>query len=227
MPHYLVHGTDQATREPTRKIIEAPDAAGAEAMATRLGVSVQGVEVYAPHVTGQFVEGAPGSGPAHGSSPGGPTGRHAPAHAPGAAPGDEGERTVWEGSPSQWVNFWVYVACALLCVLVVPIGYALYRFYAVKMTRFTLTTERLRIEHGVFTRDVEEIELYRVRDTAITQSFVDKLLGLGTVVALTSDTTMPEVRLGAIRDARGVREHIRAHTESMRQRRRVRDIDVS
>lgn len=144
-----------------------------------------------------------------------------PAAAPPAT--DQPEATVWSGGPSQWVNFWWFV----LCVLVIPIPWAIYRYLRVATTDFTLTTERLRIQTGILNRQTEEVELYRIRDTAVGQTLFERMFGLGTIQVSSSDSRTPEFPLRAIKSPHEVREHFRKHTEIMRKRRGVRDVDMS
>ena len=144
--------------------------------------------------------------------------------APPSAPQQLGpEETVWEGGPSQWVNLGWWI----LAILVIPLPWAIYKAIKTASTDFTLTNQRLRIKTGILSRQTEEIELYRVRDTAINQSLFERIFGLGTIQISSSDPRTPEVPLPAIKDPHGVREHFRRFTEQMRRSRGVRDIDVS
>ena len=133
------------------------------------------------------------------------------------------EEHVWKGGPSQWTNLWWFVAC----VLVIPIPWAIYKFLKTATTDFTMTSQRLRIETGILARQTEEIELYRVRDTAISQSLFEGIFGLGTIQVSSSDPRTPEFPLRGIPKPHEVREHFRLHTELMRRSRGVRDIDMS
>ncbi len=51
-------------------------------------------------------------------------------------------------------------------------------------------------------------------------------MGVGTVTVLSSDRTLPEMRLRNVRDHSQVRDSIRAQTERMRRARRVRELDI-
>lgn len=201
---YIVHGTDAANR-PVQKILEAETAAQAEQLAGRLGVRVIGVEVD------------PSS---------------APADAGGAPPVIEGPRgsrslgpevTVWSGTPSQWVNFWWFVSC----LLIIPIPYVIWKYLDVKNQRMTLTTQRLRIEEGVLSKRVDEVELYRVKDTQLKQTLIDRILGLGTVEIASSDETNPVLHIKSIRNAREMREQLRQCVEKLRLARGVRELDFA
>lgn len=132
------------------------------------------------------------------------------------------ERIEWSGHPSQWQNLWWFVACVLL----VPIPWAFWRWLETRNTIYTLTDQRLKTTRGVFTRTTEDLELYRVRDNRVEQSFAERLFGLGQVVLFTTDETSPEVRLAFIKDAEAVREKIRTLVEARRDAKRVRYLDA-
>lgn len=133
------------------------------------------------------------------------------------------EEEIWEGRTSQWVNLPWFA----LCLLVLPIPYAVYRYLRVATTVYTLTNQRLLWRYGILNRRTEEIELYRVRDTGLYQPLLQRLLGLGTVEVVSTDLRTPTIVMPALHDAGPVREHLRRATEKMRRLRGVRDIDVT
>jgi membrane protein YdbS with pleckstrin-like domain len=210
---YIVHGTDSATGQPVRKIIEAPTAREAEEIAAKIGVKVLGSEIDAGQAGSSSVAGAANDigHPFAGVRAGGAT-----------HPTDVQEEVVWSGTPSQWTNFWWYVAC----VLVVPIPFAIYNYLVVRTTRYHLTNQRLRLETGIIARHIEEVELYRINDSAVKQALIERLLGIGTVWLETSDERNPEVTLRAVPDPAELREAIRKNAEARRRWRRVAEIEV-
>ncbi len=133
------------------------------------------------------------------------------------------EAHVWSGGPSQWTNFVPF----LLCILVLPIPWAIYRWLFVKCTRFILSTQRLRIEVGILSKAVDDLEIYRVKDITLTQPFIQRLLGLGSIRLVTSDVSHPHLLLAAIPDAGEVRDLIRDTVEKMRRERGVRELDIA
>jgi uncharacterized membrane protein YdbT with pleckstrin-like domain len=135
------------------------------------------------------------------------------------------EKTVWTSSPSQIINLGVFILCGLLFFLVVPIFYALWKWLVVRSTQYELTSERLKIRSGVINRNLDELELYRVRDYRLDQPLSLRVFSLGNIILTTSDKTTPVVVLRAIRNAEGVREELRTHVEACRATKRVREID--
>ncbi len=136
------------------------------------------------------------------------------------------EEIVWRGTSSQWKNFGVYILCVLFCWLIVPIFIALARFLQTKNKIYELTTERLKITEGVFSKVTDTLELYRVKDLETRQPFLYRLVGVENVQMNTSDTSSPFIFIQAIPRAVGLGDKIRNQVEIIRQQKGVREIDV-
>lgn len=229
---YIVHGTDK-NNQSVQKVFEAATSQEAEQIAGRIGISVLGVEVDPTSIS-----------PAPSPAPEAPEGRDFTDDA--RAPRRLGpESQLWLGATSQWVNFWWIALCVLaipitwaayqyvvaspyvLLLLVVPIPWALWQYLDTKTTRYTLTSQRLRLESGVLTKTIDEIELYRIKDTQLHQTVLDRALNIGTVEILSSDETNPELFLRKIPGPREFREQLRTGVERLRLARGVRELDLS
>ncbi|MFG0257942.1 MAG: PH domain-containing protein [Phycisphaerales bacterium JB043] len=161
----------------------------------------------------------------------------------------EPEQDIWIGGPSQWVNtkrFLQAIAIsALLCVAVyatgrwvltdhmsrvlmvgIPValipglGISLWAWIHTRAKQFQLSSERVRCKEGVFTRRIEEIELYRVKDIEITQTMLQRMVRLGTIVLVTDDATCPRFRMASVPHHESVRDRVRALVEKRRVERR-------
>lgn len=139
------------------------------------------------------------------------------------------ERDLWGGCPSQLVNLRTFILCAVFFWLIVPIIVALWRYLIVRTTRYELTSQRFRITRGIFTRDTQEMELYRVKDTSYSQSVFEWLFGLATVRIASSDHSTPVTAIESISatKAKWIRETIRTLVEELRTRKRVREVDYA
>lgn len=131
------------------------------------------------------------------------------------------ERIEWTGTPSQMQNLGWYIACVLL----IPIPWAIWRWAVTRNTVYTLTDQRLGIRRGVFNRVTEDLELYRVRDTRLEQTFFERLFGLGEVILFTSDASTPEIHLPWLKNAETLRESVRRLSEARRDAKRVRTLE--
>jgi uncharacterized membrane protein YdbT with pleckstrin-like domain len=113
--------------------------------------------------------------------------------------------------------------------LVLPFGRAVWRYLIVRTTRYELTSQRLRTTRGIISRHVEELELYRVKDTAFSQSVFERVFGLATVRITSSDHSTPITTIDSVPApiAQWVREAIRGCVEELRTRKQVREVDYS
>ena len=136
------------------------------------------------------------------------------------------EELVWSDSPSQVLNLPTFIVCGLLFWLVIPIFIAVWKRLVLKNTRYELTTERLRVRRGVLNKELEELELYRVRDYRLDQPFILRMFSLGNITITTTDVTQPMVILRGIRQSEQVREQVRNHVEQCRTAKRVRTLDM-
>lgn len=150
------------------------------------------------------------------------------------------ETTIWKGSPSQWLNLGHFTAALLLTIaiiagaiffppalaaMVIPVIHGFWRFLVVRTQIFELTSQRLRITRGVINQRVDEIELYRVKDSFLIRSWWMRLTGLASVQLETSDRTLPELVIPAIRGGHDMRELLRQQVEAQRDKKRVREMD--
>jgi uncharacterized membrane protein YdbT with pleckstrin-like domain len=132
------------------------------------------------------------------------------------------ETVLWEGHPSQWTNFPLY----LFSILLIPIPFAIAKWIQTACFKYKVTSERIVITRGVFSKRTDELELYRVKDTTLLQPFWLRLVGRAHVLLTTSDRTTPDLQLTAIPDAEGLREKLRASVERLRTTKGLREMDV-
>lgn len=153
----------------------------------------------------------------------------------------EEENIVWKGRSHQIVNFWPLTASILLLVLfligaftwqgwlawgaLVPLAYGGWLFLGTKLKVFELTSERIRIYDGILNQKINEVELYRVKDTRLEKPFWIRIFGLSDIILQTSDRSLPEVRILAVRGGVEIREKLRKQVEILRDKKRVREVD--
>lgn len=150
------------------------------------------------------------------------------------------ETTLWKGSPSQWLNLGPFTAGLILLIgiavaglyfplawlgVLVPGTYMGWRYLVVRCKVFELTSQRLRITNGVINQNIDEIELYRVKDTLMVRSWWMRLTGLASISLQTSDRSLPILVIPAIRNGVELREQLRKQVETQRDSKRVREMD--
>jgi len=153
------------------------------------------------------------------------------------------ETTLWKGSPSQWLNLAPFAAALVVAIgiwigashlpdfpalkygLVVPLAYIIWRYLVVRCQVFELTSQRLRITTGVINQKIDEIELYRVKDSVTLRPGWMRLTGLSSISLQTSDRTLPHLLIPAIPNGGDVRELLRKQVEAQRDSKGVRETD--
>jgi uncharacterized membrane protein YdbT with pleckstrin-like domain len=153
---------------------------------------------------------------------------------------EEIETPLWKGTPSQWLNIGPFSLALLLSAgiavggilfppafagLILPLIWIIWRFLVIRCEIFELTSQRLRISHGVFNQKIDEIELYRIKDVLVERKWWMRIFGLGSLHLETSDRSLPQVTIPAISDAIGLREILRKEVEAVRDKKRVRELD--
>ena len=109
--------------------------------------------------------------------------------------------------------------------LILPLGWALWIFIETRSVRHELTTERIRLYAGVFNPKMDDVELYRVKDTSMERPFWYRMFGLSTLIIETSDRSQPRIEIKAVGDGDNLRETLRKQVEFWRDRKRVREVD--
>ena len=139
----------------------------------------------------------------------------------------EEEVTLWKGHPSHVKDLGFHFVCLLLSPLVIPLGLMLWRYLDTRFREYEVTSERIRITTGVLSKRMDELELYRVKDTSIEQPFLLRIFGLANLLIKSSDASTPYLTLVAIPQVRVLRENLRGSVEKMRDRKRVRELDYN
>jgi len=96
---------------------------------------------------------------------------------------------------------------------------ALYRKYCVL---YRLSTQRLFVVRGLVSRRIEELELFRVRDIQVAQSFWQRILNFGRMTVFSTDASAPRFEMMGVASPLKVKDAIRLHFRTARLRERVR-----
>ena len=147
------------------------------------------------------------------------------------------EVVLWTGNPSQVLNVNYYIMLIALIVvgfffplvfvlLPITLVVVIWNFLVLKKTTYEITNERLKIYTGVINKHINDLELYRVKDTRLYEPWNYRLFGLGKVIVFTWDLSCPVVQISAIKNANETRELLRNYVEKRRVTRGISAIDV-
>ncbi|MFC1642129.1 PH domain-containing protein [Myxococcota bacterium] len=114
-----------------------------------------------------------------------------------------------------------------LFVAIVTVGLGLVYFWLKRLDRhYRITTQRVVIEHGILSKRLEQIDIYRITDYVVERPFGQRLMGTGNLLLKSMDLTTPEIKLDGLKtDVVVLYEKLRRATESEKRRRGVRVID--
>lgn len=94
-------------------------------------------------------------------------------------------------------------------------------------TKYIVKEEAVTIDTGFLNKVENDCYMYKIQDVTLQQSFFERMVGLGTIVCYTGDTTHPEMRLEHIKNSRTIKEFILKQSEEERLRRRtINTLDI-
>jgi uncharacterized membrane protein YdbT with pleckstrin-like domain len=79
---------------------------------------------------------------------------------------------------------------------------------------YELTNERLKVtKQGMITETKSDIELYRIKDITVKQKMKDKVMDVGDIEIISTDSSDPVLVLKQVKSPNDVREKIRTATK--------------
>ena len=165
------------------------------------------------------------------------------------------ETPLWKASPSQLTHAGYYFVCVVIggaflalaffghfhkslhdqlhsvhihswmlgLLAVIPFIFAMVRYWLTTTLVYELSDQRIKITKGIVNRHTADLELYRIKDYTLDEN---RMMGLGNITLLTSDTATPNITIRAIGQANAKFEVLRRAVEGARDRKRVRSMDI-
>lgn len=157
-------------------------------------------------------------------------------------------KTIYTGSPSwrAYVSYYFFGGAAALVAIalsnwiggsvatttmgralfvVIPLVIALLYFVILhfqrRSNRIRVTSSNIETEHGLLSRKIDVLELWRCRDVRYRQSLFDRMLGIAHIDIFTTDATTPTVEMVGLPASRELFEKIRDAIEIQRQSKNV------
>ncbi|MCK6534056.1 MAG: PH domain-containing protein [Polyangiaceae bacterium] len=132
-----------------------------------------------------------------------------------------GEDVLFEGHPALVPSLGVLLLC------IVTLGIALGVLWVrTRSKSYKITSQRIVIDMGLFSKKMEQVDLYRITDYVVERPFGQRIMGTGNLVLEAMDSTSPVLRLDALKtDVVALYEKLRVATEAAKQRRGVRVVD--
>ena len=87
--------------------------------------------------------------------------------------------------------------------------------------KYVIKEDMITVDTGVFTKVENDCYMYKVQDVEHTASIWERMVGLGTIVCYTGDTTHPKLLIEHIRNSKAIKEFILKESEEARLKRRT------
>jgi uncharacterized membrane protein YdbT with pleckstrin-like domain len=131
------------------------------------------------------------------------------------------ETIIFEGAPA------LVPSLGALLVAIFTVGLALIWFWFQRGgTTYKITNQRVVIDSGLFSKKLDQLDLYRVNDFVVDRPFGQRLLGTGNIRMTTFDKSSPTVELLALKtDVVALYEVLRRAVEAAKQAKGVRIVD--
>ena len=130
------------------------------------------------------------------------------------------EKQLYIGRPSQILNIISFIIWSW--TLFVPIII----YLRTRFTVYEVTDQRIKLKTGILNQEIDECELYRVRDYKVVKPFFQRIFGLGRIELITSDRSNSGINLNGIKDPENLYNLIRDNVEKIRRKTGTREVDV-
>ena len=130
------------------------------------------------------------------------------------------EKQLYIGRPSQILNIISFILWSW--TLFIP----LIIYLKTRFTVYEVTNQRIKLKTGILNQEIDECELYRVRDYKVVKPFFQRIFGLGKIELVTSDRSNSNINLNGIKFPENLYNLIRDNVEKIRRKTGTREIDV-
>lgn len=129
------------------------------------------------------------------------------------------ETVIYEAHPAMFRAhpFWFILAVLLIAAFGIGILILIYWYVQTRGTALTVTDSDLLYERGILSKERTSVSLRHVRSVNVMQSFVNRILGVGTIQISTAGDE-PEFTIADMPDPHVIREAI-AKAQEMREER--------
>jgi uncharacterized membrane protein YdbT with pleckstrin-like domain len=116
---------------------------------------------------------------------------------------------IYEAHPAMFRAhpFWFILSVLLILAFGIGILILLYWYILTRATALTVTDQELLYEKGILSKDRTAVSLKHVRTVRVTQGFINRILGVGTIEIATAGD-LPEFTIKDMPDPHQIREAI-------------------
>lgn len=135
------------------------------------------------------------------------------------------EAQLFSGKPHHKAYLFEYLVGIGVCLTIfgLPLGIPMLIYRYLKTVTESWVIDSRRIEHstGIISKQVDSLELWRVRDIRYSQSILDRLVGTGSITIVSTDSTSKILIIRGIEGQQEVFRKIRDAVDSQQQKQNV------
>jgi membrane protein YdbS with pleckstrin-like domain len=125
---------------------------------------------------------------------------------------------VFKGVWLHWIVTLVAIVAGLL-IMWIPV-------LIMKSVRYRISNYRIDFERGILGKKIDTLELWHVDDIRMEQSFLERLLGVGTITVLSNDTSTPKLSMMGLPNPRPLFESVKQRVIAVKRQRGVVKMDM-
>ena len=126
------------------------------------------------------------------------------------------EMPIFSGHPAVVYSAWQWIAV----VLTIGLAYIYYWIQSLS-TNYEITTQRVRIERGLFSKVKESVELFRIDHFDVLKPLGMRITGNCMLHLRSSDAGFPSIEIFGVPDAESMADKLRECSLKERTRRKV------
>ncbi len=96
----------------------------------------------------------------------------------------------------------------------------------ISFTNYSISEDRLFVTTGFLNKNYEEVLLYRIKDIKVKQTLGQRILGLGSILLVSSDASLPNLEIKNIKRVLEVKEMIHQLCEKQKIARRMHATEI-
>ena len=122
-----------------------------------------------------------------------------------------------DGSEAGWATKVKDISTPIVVCIVYILILNLYR----RSKKFRVTSTVIEYERGLFSKRIDVLQLWRIKDVVYKQNLVDRILGIAHLEIVSADATNPDFEIVGMPASRQLFENLRDAIEIQRQAKNV------
>jgi membrane protein YdbS with pleckstrin-like domain len=128
---------------------------------------------------------------------------------------------IYSATQDEWLPWWATGGLIIigLALMFIPV-------LIIRSIRYRVSNYRIDYERGIFSRNIDTLELWHVDDISFHQSFLDRILNVGTITITSDDKSTPNLPLHGVPNPRPLFDSLKQRVIAVKRQRGVIKMDM-